>query len=116
MTTSRDSHNWGSVISQVVGSGLDIAMAKHSFDSNGGASSAVCSVEPNKVYIIIDSPIVQYPESYEHNCGKPCELTLKLGSISGYTECDPGIELRGLPCTEEEKAIILRELSSGVYL
>lgn len=116
LTTSRDTHNWGGVISQVVGSGLDIAMAKHSFDSNGGASSAVCSVEPNKVFIIIDSPIVQYPESYEHNCGKPCELTLKLGSISGYTECDPGIELRGLPCTEEEKAIILRELSSGVYL
>lgn len=116
LSTTRQAHNYGGMVQQVVGSGLDIAMAKHSFDSNGGASSAVCSTEPNKVYIIIDSPTVQYPSTYDHNCGKPCELSLNLSSISGYTECDPGIDLSGLSCTEEEKSIILRELTSGVYL
>lgn len=116
LSTERHAHNYGSAVSQVVGSGLDIAMAKHTFDSNGGASSAVCSTEPNKVYIIIDSPTVQYPSTYDHNCGKPCELSINLSSLHGYTECDGGIDLSGLSCTEEERAIILRELVSGVYL
>lgn len=114
--TEFHSHNYGGVVSQVVGAGLDIAMAKHTYETYGGASSAVASVEPNSVYVIIDSPTVQYPSTYNHNCGKPCELSKYLSSLTGYTEVDGGIDLNGIPCTDAEREEIHSLLVSGVYL
>ncbi len=109
-------HNFGGAVSQVMGAGLDIAMAKHTYETFGGASSAVASVEPMSVYVIIDSPTVQYPATYNHNCGKPCELSKYLSSLNGYTEVDGGIDLNGIPCTDAEREEIHALLVSGVYL
>lgn len=114
--TTYSQHAYGGMVSQIVGSGLDIAMAKHTYETYGGASSATASVEPMSVYIIIDSPTVQYPATYNHNCGKPCELSKYLSSLKGYTEVDGGIDLSGIPCTEAERDEIHRLLVSGVYL
>lgn len=114
--TVYNQHAYGGAVSQVVGSGLDIAMAKHTYETYGGASSATASVEPMAVYIVIDSPTVQYPSTYNHNCGKPCELSKYLSSLTGYTEVDGGIDLSGIPCTEAERDEIHRLLVSGVYL
>lgn len=114
--TVYNQHAYGGAVSQVVGSGLDIAMAKHTYETYGGASSATASVEPMSVYIVIDSPTVQYPSTYNHNCGKPCELSKYLSSLTGYTEVDNGIDLSGIPCTEAERDEIHRLLVSGVYL
>lgn len=70
---------------------------------------------PQSIYLIIDSPDVQYPANYNHTMGKPCMLTLSIGSLNGYTECS-NVDVSGFNATEVEREMIKNILESGFYV
>lgn len=52
-------------------------------------------------YVIITRRVPDIPTSYGHNYGFPCNKTVKLEDLTGYTEIE-SIHLDGLPYTDEE--------------
>lgn len=55
----------------------------------------------NYAYITITRRVPDVPTSYGHNYGFPCNKTVKLEDLTGYTEIE-SIHLDGLPYTDEE--------------
>ena len=55
----------------------------------------------NYAYITITRRVPDIPTSYGHNYGFPCNKTVKLEDLTGYTEVE-SIHLDGLPYTDEE--------------
>ena len=99
-----------------VGGLLESANAQYHYNTQGTFSPSCGFHDTRLAYVIYDRPTAQYPTTYNHNCGKPCLLSRNLGSVSGYTEVDKGIELSGIPCTESERKEILDLLTTGIFL
>lgn len=94
----------------------DVAIPQYHYSTKGGYSPTCGFFETRLCYLIFNRPVVQYPSSYGHNAGYPCNLTCTLGTLSGFTIVDRGIDLSGIPCTQEERDMILEYLTTGVYL
>lgn len=99
-----------------VGGLLESANAQYHYNTQGTFSPSCGFHDTRLAYVIYDRPTAQYPTTYNHNCGKPCLLSRNLGSVSGYTEVDKGIELSGIPCTESERKEILDLITTGIFL
>lgn len=99
-----------------VGGLLESANTQYHYNTQGTFSPSCGFHDTRLAYVIYDRPTAQYPTTYNHNCGKPCLLSRNLGSVSGYTEVDKGIELSGIPCTESERKEILDLITTGIFL
>lgn len=86
------------------------------FTTAGGISSQVASYLPANVRVIIEVPNYTEPSTYAHDFGKPCNLSLNLNELSGYTQISHTVDLSGFPCLKEEKELLLDLLTSGFYL
>lgn len=96
--------------------GLATAMSQYHYYTQGSYSPNCAWYETRKCYIILDRPTAQIPSTYAHNVGYPCELSYRLGNLSGFTVTESGIDLSGIPCTDDEREEILSLLTTGIYL
>lgn len=78
-----------------------------------GSSSPDCSSRTcTTAFILSIFPQWQLPANYYHTVGGPCNLTRKIGTLTGFTKCAPGIDLKGIEkLTEPER----EELSSTFH-
>lgn len=60
-------------------------------------------------------PNLSLPDNYGHYYGYPCNMTLKLGELSGFTVVSD-CHLDGFRCTKSELDEIERLLKQGVVL
>ena len=81
--------------------------------STGTRTSEVNSWVCPNCFLTIIAPQYQEASSYAHNFGKPCNLTKRIGDLSGFTSCAGDIDLDGIPADEEEKRMIRSILKSG---
>lgn len=103
-------------IAGVATSMLMSAMTPFHYSTKGTYSPSCGSFETRLCYLVIDRPTFQYPSTYRHDKGLPCQLSRSLGSLSGFTVCDGSVDLSGISCTEAEKEMLRNELTTGVYL
>lgn len=82
----------------------------------GGFSSQVASYLSASVVIIYDHALYTTPGDYAHENGYPCNLGLNMANLSGYTELDGSIEIEGISCLDEERALLKQALMDGFYL
>lgn len=95
-------------------SGLS-AISRQNISRTNGAVSGVCAQGlPKKAYLTIVENATQIPSGYAKTYGRPCNLTKKLGSLSGFTVVDKGIHLSHINCTYEEKEEMRDLLAKGV--
>lgn len=110
----------GELVTGDVGGAVDktisAAMTPYHYNTQGVYNPACGSCETKLCYVIIDRPTAQYPTNYGHLYGYPCNLTLPLSTLSGYTICGADIDLSDCAATETEKQQIIDLLTSGVYL
>lgn len=66
-------------------------------------------------YILMTIPNLSLPDNYGHYYGYPCNMTLKLGELSGFTVVSD-CHLDGFRCTKSELDEIERLLKQGVVL
>lgn len=92
------------------------ALRQYHSSRTGGYSSTLGWAETREVYLVLEIPNAQYPTTYGHDIGYPCNLSCNLGTLSGFTVCAPDIDLSGFTCTEAEKEQIRQLLTTGVYL
>lgn len=89
--------------------------AQYHTQTTGNPSPSCDGFDEQSAYVIIDYPVYYEPTSFKHDYGYPCNLSLKLGTISGYTKCYD-VDVTGVSCTENERQQIKELLESGVYL
>ena len=95
---------------------LSTATQQYHYQTQGSYSPACGAYESHLCYIIFNRPSVQYPKTYNHDYGRPCMLSQRIGDLSGFTKCSDNIDLTGIASTNEEKEIIKQLLTTGVYL
>ncbi|MDO4800726.1 MAG: hypothetical protein Q4A15_01035 [Prevotellaceae bacterium] len=95
---------------------LDYSTQEYHTTTKGVIGSQLINFIPNECYLIIDRPIYTKPSTYAHDFGFPCELSLTLGNLTGFTQVSHSIELSGIPCTEQERTELKNLLIGGVYL
>lgn len=86
--------------------------AKIQRTGNVEANNGMMSIR--KPVITITRPIQNIPETYNHNYGKPSNVTLKLSQCYGYTKIG-NIVLDNIPCTDDERNELKTLLTNGVY-
>lgn len=95
---------------------LDLAKAQYRTSTTGSHNSATSACETLQCYIIVDRPIWQNLEGFNHAYGRMCNLTQNLSNLRGFTICNSHIDLSGIECTEEEREEIFNYLTGGVIL
>lgn len=95
---------------------LDLAKAQYRTSTSGSHNSATSACETLQCYIIVDRPIWQNLEGFNHAYGRMCNLTQNLSNLRGFTICNSHIDLSGIECTEEEREEIFNYLTGGVIL
>lgn len=83
---------------------------------SGSYSPSLGWAETRRCFVIFMIPNSQYPRTYGHDNGYPCNLSYSLGQLSGYTQTIPDPDISGIACTADEGNLIKQLLSSGVYL
>lgn len=86
------------------------------YTTSGGFSSQIASYLNSKVVIIAEHALYTEPSTYDHENGYPCNLSLYLGNLRGYTELDGSIEISGIQCYDEERELLKQALTEGFYL
>lgn len=97
-------------ISNTVG---QVMSSKPIIEHSGSFSGNSGYLGVRRPYLIIERPNMCLPANYGNYNGYPCMITLKLGSLSGYTQVQQ-IQLKDMSATNPEQAEILTLLKSGV--
>lgn len=105
----------GNVPSAVMGA-LASAVAPYHTQTNGTPTPTCSSYETFDCFVIIDSPSYQAPSTFAKQKGKPCNLTLTLGNLSGFTSVHEDVDLSGIKATREELDEIRRLLVDGIII
>lgn len=79
--------------------------------SSGGKSDFAM---PAQCYIKICTKIINYPDNYTHNVGKPCYKNKKLSDCKGFTMCE-NVNIN-VSATDTEKRMIKQLLETGIYI
>lgn len=99
----------------VAANGFGAVTAQNSFTTKGSPSPSCDGFDEQKAFIIIDYPVYQEPTNFGHEYGYPCNLSLTLGNLSGFTQLQ-NVDVTGLAITENEREELKRLLESGIYL
>lgn len=95
--------------------GLSGFWGTNSFTTKGSPSPSCDGFDEQKAFIIIDYPVYQEPTNFGHEYGHPCNLSLTLGNLSGFTQLQ-NVDVTGLAITENEREELKQLLENGIYL
>lgn len=95
-------------ISSLVGSQVSV-------EKTGSLVPDVAGLNTLVPYIIFTRPIVNRPEWYNKQVGRPCETTGLLGQFSGYTVVKD-VHIEKIDTTQQERNMIDSILKSGVVI
>ena len=103
-------------IGKIAGAAESIAFnSRPTYQRSGVCSGAAGIMGVQKPFVIIERPNVSVPEYVQNYAGLSANVTMKLGSLHGFTTCDY-VHLEGLRATEAELNEIESLLHSGVIL
>lgn len=114
---SYASSNAVGVVGGVLGAAQNAANTVPTYDYHASCSPSgyIEASMNNHIMIIIERPNIKLSDNFAHKVGRPCGLTLNLGSLHGFTKCTE-VNLTGVNGTPEELAQIKAALERGVYL
>ncbi len=100
-------------VNNVVG---NVMTAKGSVNHSGTISGSAGMLGVKVPYLLIEYPNQSLADNYKHFVGYPSNMHSKLGTLSGYTECEQVIPTGLVNQTDSEVAELLESLKGGVYL
>lgn len=89
--------------------------SKPTYQRSGSLAGSAGLMGVQKPFIVIERPNISVPNNVEHYAGQTSNITMYLGSCSGYTVCEY-VHLEGIAATTEEIAEMETLLGAGVYL
>lgn len=104
-------------IANTVNNTLGAVMSGKGIVQHSGTVSGSAGMLGVKVpYLLIEYPNQSLAENYKHYVGYPSNMYARLGTLSGYTECEQVIPKGLSGQTDSEVAELLESLKGGVYL
>lgn len=92
-----------------------VLSGKPSFEKSGSVSATASLMAIKQPYLFLTTPRQSLPANYNRYKGYPCNMTAKLGDLSGYTVIDD-IRLNGLVATSPEVSEIYELLKGGIII
>lgn len=84
--------------------------------SSKNSATPMCSLfMPQYAYIRVTRPTFEEPDTYKSTFGYACNLTKRLGDMSGYAVCQNPI-IENISATSDEINTIIQYLESGVII
>lgn len=103
-------------IGGLVGAAESIAFnTRPTYQRSGNMSGSAGIMGVKKPFIVIERPNISVPDYVQRYAGLSANVTMKLGSLHGFTTCDY-VHIEGLHATEAELNEIESLLHSGVIL
>ena len=112
---SGGSTGWA-LASQIGGGLLASANSQYRTSTSGSYSPATSACETLQVYLIIDRPIWQDLNGFNHAYGRMCCLTKRIGSLTGFTVVNQNVDLSGIECLDDEKEEIKSLMTGGIFI
>ncbi len=94
---------------------VNSATAQYHYQTSGSLSPSCSAQNVKNCYVIIDRPTYQDIATFRKTKGLMCNLSYNIGSLSGFTKCNEGVNLSGIPCTETERQEIHDILTNGFF-
>lgn len=92
-----------------------VLSSKPDIQHAGSMASNTGYMANKRPYILIEYPRMSIPENYQNYSGYPCNVTLNLGTLSGYTAISD-IHLDGIPATDTELEELETLLKGGIII
>ncbi len=89
--------------------------AKTSIAHSGSISGSSGMLGVRDAYLIVEYPNQSLAQNYKHFVGYPSNIYARLGTLTGYTECEQVIA-DGIWGTNDELAELVESLKGGVYM
>lgn len=105
----------GRISAAVSGTVNSVMGAKQSISHSGTVTGSAGMLGIKQPFVWIEYPNQSLAENYKHFVGYPSNISGKISSFSGYTECEQVIP-SGFSGTDGELAEVLSLLKEGVYL
>ena len=97
---------------QIAGGAEQIATARPSIEQSNGYNAGMSFMCYRRPYLLIERPVASFSKDYPKEQGLPLNVTMKLGSLKGFTTCTAPI-VDNFHCLEEEKEMIKQALIEG---
>lgn len=91
------------------------ANTNSSIQRSGNVSGSAGLMGIQRPFIIIERPNISVPASYPNHNGNTTNVTMRIGSCTGFTVIDQ-VHLDNVTCTDNERDELLRLLKEGVIL
>lgn len=99
-----------------VGAVADYATGFHSSRQTGYSPTCIWH-ETRSCFVMIESVNATHSATYNRDKGRPCIASAYVGTLSGYTELDAGVNLSGLTGASDVEIEELRQiLATGFYV
>lgn len=106
-----------------INSGLGLIKGAYDFthmptalEKSGSQTPTINFFKPQYCYFVVQSPVLLPTSAYASQVGYACEVTKKLGDLTGFTVCANVENITPPNATAEEIEMIKNLLETGVYL
>lgn len=90
----------------------DAVGAKPSIEQSNGYNAGMSFMCYRRPYLLIERPVASFSKNYPSEQGLPLNVTMKLGTMKGFTTCTAPV-VDNFHCLEEEKEMIKQALIEG---
>ena len=110
----------GKVVSGIQGGGIgQIAkgveqgsLSRPTLEQSNGYNAGMSFMCYRRPYLLIERPVASFSKNYPREQGLPLNVTMKLGTMKGFTTCTSPV-IDNFHCLEEEKEMIKQALVEG---
>ena len=106
-----------------INSGLGLIKGAYDFthmptalEKSGSQTPTINFFKPQYCYFVVQSPVLLPTSGYASQVGYACEMTKRLGDLTGFTVCANVENITPPNATAEEITMIKNLLETGVYL
>lgn len=96
-------------------SGLSMAQSQYHSSTSGNVSGVLNFHDSRMVTILVDRPVYTELRNFNKTHGRVCNLSKTLRDLRGFTKCAENVQIP-FNCLDEERTMIIEQLTSGVII
>ena len=96
-------------------SALSMAQSQYHSSTSGNVSGVLNFHDSRMVTVLVDRPVYTELRNFNKTHGRVCNLSKTLRDLRGFTKCAENVQIP-FNCLDEERTMIIEQLTSGVII
>ena len=96
-------------------SGLSMAQSQYHSSTSGNVSGVLNFHDSRMITVLVDRPVYTELRNFNKTHGRVCNLSKTLRDLRGFTKCAENVQIP-FNCLDEERTMIIEQLTSGVII